>query len=126
MGERNGWDRISLLGMEFHGCHGCLPREREKAQLFRVDAVLLLDLSKAGKSDALVDTVNYAEVFEAVRRIVEGESLHLIEALAERIADELLKKYGLLQSVQVTVHKPEAPIPGAFRDVAVSIERLRQ
>ena len=118
-------DRIELSGMEFFGYHGCLPEEREKGQRFVVDAVLCLDLAEAGRMDELCRSVNYAEVFEYVRTIVEGEAKNLIEALAEEIAAQLLKKYAALTRVEIAVHKPQAPITGCFRDVCVRIERGR-
>ena len=118
-------DRIVLTGMEFHGHHGCLPEEREQGQLFFVDAELFLDLAPAGKSDALQDTVDYAAVFACIRQVAEGTPMQLIEALAERIAETVLREFPKLQRIALTVHKPQAPIPGKFRDVSVTVERAR-
>ena len=118
-------DRIFLRGMRFMACHGVLPPEQEIPQPFEVDVELGLDLRAAGESDDLSDTVNYAEVYEIVRDTVEGESKHLIEALAEEIADDLLRALDSLRWVRVTVHKPTAPIDGIFSDIGVSILRRR-
>ena len=118
-------DYIELTGMEFYGYHGCLEEEREKGQSFFVDLVMRLDLSEAGRTDDLEKTVNYASVFACVREIVEGEPRRLIEAVAESVAEQLLRDFPLLSGLRVTVHKPSAPIAGKFRDVAVSIERAR-
>ncbi len=118
-------DRILLTGMEFYGYHGCLSEERRTGQTFLVDLEMYLDLQPAGDSDALEDTVNYAEVFEEVRRIVEGEPRKLIESVAEAISRRLLENFPKLERVRVTLHKPSAPIEGKFRDAAVSIERGR-
>ena len=118
-------DYIELTGMEFYGYHGCLEEEREKGQSFFVDLVMRLDLSEAGRTDELAKTVNYASVFACVREIVEGEPKQLIEAVAEAVAEQLLRDFPLLSGLRVTVHKPSAPITGKFRDVAVSIERAR-
>ena len=118
-------DRIELSGMEFFGYHGCLAEERQKGQTFIVDAVLCLDLAEAGRTDDLCRSVNYAEVFEDVRTVVEGEAKNLVEALAEEIAAQLLKKYAALKRVEIAVHKPQAPLAGTFRDVCVRIERGR-
>jgi len=119
-------DRIFLRGMRFMACHGVLPHEQEIPQPFEVDVELGLDLRAAGESDDLSDTVNYAEVYEIVRDTVEGESKHLIEALAEEIADDLLRALDSLRWVRVTVHKPTAPIDGIFSDVGVTILRRRK
>ena len=118
-------DKIMLTGMEFIGYHGCLPEERQTGQPFIVDAVMFLSLRKAGEEDELAETVNYAQVFEKVREIVEGEPLQLIEAVAERAAAAILQEFPPVEKVEITVHKPEAPIKGLFRDAAVSIERSR-
>ncbi len=109
--------------MEFYGFHGCLPAEREKGQKFFVDLTLFTDLKKAGKTDNLTDTVNYAEVYTSVKNIVEGTPRNLIEAVAESIAEEVLADFPKVQRVAVTLHKPSAPIGGAFEDVAASIVR---
>ena len=118
-------DRIELSGMEFFGYHGCYAEERRQGQRVVVDAVLCLELAEAGRTDDLCRSVNYAAVFEYVRTIVEGEAKNLIEALAEEIAAQLLKKYAALTRVEIAVHKPQAPLAGTFRDVCVRIERSR-
>jgi dihydroneopterin aldolase len=109
--------------MTFQGCHGVLPAEKVNPQLFKVDVEMYLDLSPAGQRDDLVLTVNYAEVFEQVRNIVEGPSFNLIEALAENIAAALLTQFPL-KGVKVTVYKPQAPVAGQFEYFAVTIERF--
>ena len=118
-------DKIHLRDMAFHGYHGCLDHEQRDGQTFRVDLTLHLDLRPAGQSDALADTVNYAEVFATLRGIVEDERYDLIERVAERIAQEVLTGYPLVQAIDVTVRKPDAPIVGDFREVAVEISRAR-
>ncbi len=116
-------DRIELKGIAFYGYHGCLPEEREKGQRFFVDLTLFTDLKKAGETDNLTDTVNYAAVYEAIKEIVEGTPRNLIEAVAERIAGAVLEGFSPVRRICVTVHKPSAPIGGEFEDVAVSIVR---
>lgn len=118
-------DKIALSGMKFYGYHGCLNEEREQGQDFYVDVTLSLSLHSAGKSDELKNTVNYAAVFEIVKSVVEGQRFHLIEAIAERIADLILGRYQEVRAVEVTVHKPAAPIPGDFQDAAVTIRRAQ-
>ncbi|WP_338748593.1 2-amino-4-hydroxy-6-hydroxymethyldihydropteridine diphosphokinase [Janibacter alittae] len=117
-------DRISLLGVRAHGHHGVLAREKRDGQEFVVDVVLHLDLAPAGATDDLARTINYAEVGADVVARIEGPSLDLIESLAERIAEDALARADV-QTVEVTVHKPQAPVGVAFGDVAVTIERRR-
>ncbi|MBO4915097.1 MAG: dihydroneopterin aldolase [Oscillospiraceae bacterium] len=118
-------DKIELVGMEFFGRHGCSEEERLVGQRFLVDAALYLDLASAGRTDDIGETVDYAQVFDDVRHVVEGKSAALLETVAERIAAMLLEKYARLDRVRITVHKPFAPLPGRFADASVTIRRSR-
>ncbi|MDV6011425.1 dihydroneopterin aldolase [Haloechinothrix sp. LS1_15] len=115
--------RIALRGLRATGYHGYFDWERQRGQEFVVDVVLWADLERAQRSDELVDTIDYGAVAERVAAIVTGAPYRLIEALAGRIADEVLTAGG--QRVEVTVHKPEAPIEVGFDDVSVTVSRER-
>ncbi|SPT53013.1 Probable dihydroneopterin aldolase [Actinomyces bovis] len=118
-------DRICLKGLSARGRHGVLPMEREEAQLFVVDLTMGLGpqgVRAAGTSDQLADSVDYSAVASAVITVIEGPSVNLIETLAARVADVVLS-FPQVRSVEVTVHKPEAPLDVAFDDVAVTITR---
>ena len=119
-------DRIFLRGMRFMACHGVLPHEREVPQPFEVDVEMGLELRAAGESDDLADTVNYAKVYDVVSTVLTVARKYLIEAIAEKIADDLLRDFDSLRWVRVTVHKPTAPIDGIFSDVGVTILRRRK
>ncbi|ADL13287.1 dihydroneopterin aldolase [Acetohalobium arabaticum] len=116
-------DYIRLEGLEFYGYHGALAEEKELGQRFIVDLELEIDLQEAGMTDRLDQTINYAEVYQKVKEIVEGDSYDLIEAVAEKIADSLLRDYSILEGIAVRVKKPEVPIPGVLDWVEVEIER---
>jgi 7,8-dihydroneopterin aldolase/epimerase/oxygenase len=117
-------DRIAITGIEVFGHHGALPHERELGQRFVVDVVLELDLEPAARSDALGDTVDYGELSARVAELVAGEASDLIEAVAGRVADHCLAD-GRVAVVEVTVHKPNAPLPVVAREVSVSLRRTR-
>lgn len=117
-------DRISLLGVRARGFHGVLADEKRDGQDFVIDVVLHVDLAPAGTTDDLALTINYAEVGADVVRRIEGPSLDLIESLAEQVAADALVRPGV-RAVEVTVHKPSAPVGVPFGDVAVTIERTR-
>lgn len=119
-------DRIRLAGLGAVGYHGVYEKERRSGQPFFVDLTMYLDLHPAGMTDDLPATVHYGEVAELVREIIIGTRFQLIEALAERIAADLLRDFPLIQSLEVTVHKPKAPIDVTFSDVAVTIFRERK
>ena len=118
-------DQIRLTGIRAAGRHGVLDFEHERAQTFVVDATLSLDLSVAGRTDDLHDTVDYGAIAKGIVAIIEGEHVDLIEKLADRIATMILG-YSAVARVQVTVHKPNAPIVVPFDDVSVTVERSRE
>jgi dihydroneopterin aldolase len=115
-------DRIELTGLRVRGFHGVFDFERRDGQDFVVDVVLEVSTAAAAASDDVADTVHYGELAEQLAAIIGGEPVNLIETLAERLADSCLSLAGVLAAT-VTVHKPEAPIPVPFADVAVTIRR---
>lgn len=116
-------DRLVLEGMEFFGHHGDLAAERELGSRIYVDVELAVDLSAAGSSDRLEDTLDYVRCFEIVRRVVEHAQHRLLEAVAERVAAALLEQPRAL-SARVRVAK-QPPIAGGISRVAVVVERTR-
>ncbi|GLX00666.1 dihydroneopterin aldolase [Microtetraspora sp. NBRC 16547] len=117
-------DSVRLVGLRARGRHGCLPAERELGQEFVVDVTLFLDTAPAAGGDDLAKTVNYGELAVRLAETVEGEPVNLIETLADRLASVCLA-YDLVDEVEVSVHKPAAPIPLPFDDVVVTIRRGR-
>jgi 7,8-dihydroneopterin aldolase/epimerase/oxygenase len=118
-------DRIILADMAFFGRHGQSETERSDEQEIDVDVEMEVDLAAAGRSDDLIQTVNYSRVFDACREIVEQRSFHLLEAIAETIATRLLTDYERMLAVTVRVRKPGVPIDGRLEYAGVSIERRR-
>jgi dihydroneopterin aldolase len=119
------FDSITLENMAFYGFHGTDPHESKLGGRFFVDAVLLADLSKPGKSDRLEDTVNYEQVYRIIRDHVEGKRFNLLEALAQQIADTLLADFPAVQQVTVRVRKPAVPLKGILDYTQVEIVRGR-
>jgi dihydroneopterin aldolase len=117
-------DRIRIEGMVFEGTHGVHEHEQQVPQPFEVDVELALDLAAAGRADELERTIDYSAVFTDVGRIVATTRFRLIEALAERIAGELLETYGP-DEVLVRIRKPAVDLGGTFRAVGVEIVRRR-
>lgn len=115
-------DQISVTGIGAVGYHGVFENERRVGQPFFVDVTLFSDCAAAGASDDLNDTINYGAVAETVKEAIVGEPVNLIEALAERIVRLIFERFGV-QAVEITVHKPKAPIEVTFADVALTIYR---
>jgi len=117
-------DRIELRGLRVRGHHGVFEHERRDGQDFVVDITVWLDLAPAAASDDLADTLHYGELAQRAAEIVGGEPCDLIETVAGRIAADVLTDVRV-QSVEVVLHKPRAPIPLEFADVAVVVRRSR-
>lgn len=119
-------DKMTLHRMEYYGYHGVFEEERKLGQRFYIDLELELDLQGAGQNDDLNQTVNYAEVHELVKNIVEIKSFKLIEALAEYIASSVLDTYTVINAVTVKVTKPHPPFDIHFQGVTVELRRTRK
>jgi dihydroneopterin aldolase len=124
-GDGCALDRISLTGLAVRGNHGVLPAERRDGQEFLVDVVLHLDTRPAAAADDLALTVHYGELAQALADVVRGEPVDLLETLAGRLARVALADERVA-AADVTVHKPSAPIPERFADVAVTVRRTRR
>ncbi len=119
-------DQILLEGMSFYGYHGVNPEERTQGQRFVVDMRVELDLSKPGRSDRLDDTVNYTDLYNTVKAVVEGEAYNLLEAVAEAIARQVMVSFPVL-AVWARVTKPSPPIKNAvLQGVSVEVYRERK
>lgn len=116
-------DQIHVTGIKAFGYHGVLPHEAVEGQEFIVDLAVSLDLSAASRSDNLDETVNYADLALIVYDNIVGERVQLIERLAGRIADQIKSSYPQIDSISVTVHKPDAPVTLDFDDISVTITR---
>ena len=117
-------DRITLRGLTVRGHHGVFDFERRDGQDFVVDVELELDTRPAAASDDLHDTIHYGELAEGLAAVVSGEPVNLLETLAERLVTVCLAD-ARVSAATVTVHKPHAPIPLTFADVAVTVRRAR-
>lgn len=126
MSERvNLVDKIYVNQMEFYGYHGVFPEENRLGQRFVVDLEIELDLSRAGWSDNLEDSINYGELYSICKDIVEGKTFKLVESIAEHIASEVLTKFDAIHFCTIKVYKPDPPIPGHYKSVAVEMRRGR-
>ncbi len=118
-------DRIRLSSILLYGCHGVTEAEREVGRPFEVDVELTTDLAAAADTDDLAATVDYARVYEIVRRVHEAGPYRLLEALAGRIAKEIADELGAAE-VTVRVRKPSPPVGGVVGAAEVEITRRSQ
>ncbi|SLF33359.1 Dihydroneopterin aldolase (FolB) [Mycobacteroides abscessus subsp. abscessus] len=118
-------DRIELRGLKVFGYHGVFEHERRDGQEFSVDITVWLDLDTAAATDQLVDTLDYGDLAQRAAAIVSGPPRNLIESVASAIAEDVMTD-SRVHAVEAVVHKPNAPIPLTFGDVAVVARRSRR
>ncbi len=119
-------DKIIVKGLKLFCYHGVNPEEKEDGQNFVFDIEASVDLVKPCATDNVDDTVSYAKIIKTVRRVAQSEKNDLLECVAQRVADELFLEFDKIQSLIITLKKPEAPIKADFQYVAVTIERSRK
>lgn len=117
-------DRLSLRGIRAVGHHGVLESERRDGQEFVVDVDLGLDTRSAAAAGGLSATVDYGALAQRLHDAIASDPVDLIETLAQRLVDVCLRAEPV-HWVEVTVHKPQAPIQVAFDDVSLTIHRSR-
>lgn len=118
-------DRIELRGLTVRGRHGVFDHERANGQDFVVDITVWIDLLDAAASDELADTYDYAALAQLAADVVAGPARNLLETVGAQIADQVMGDERV-HAVEVAVHKPQAPIPQQFADVAVVVRRSRR
>ncbi len=119
-------DTVFVKELLIHAHHGVMEHESKVGQRFILDLALTLDLAPAARSDKLADTVSYAAIVECASAAFTARTCKLVEAAAGAVADAILTAFPRVMSVQVTVHKPHAPISAIFADVGVTLTRSRR
>jgi 7,8-dihydroneopterin aldolase/epimerase/oxygenase len=118
-------DRIFIKGLSLHAYHGVMAHEAKVGQSFSIDLELSIDLSAAARSDKVMDTVSYDKVVECASKAFSAQRFRLIEAAAGKVADVVLATFPRVNAIEVTIHKPHAPIAATFNDVGVTLVRKR-
>jgi 7,8-dihydroneopterin aldolase/epimerase/oxygenase len=119
-------DKIFIRGLTLHAFHGVLKEEHVLGQRFVLHLTAWLDLSKAGKTDRLNDTVSYAELVNLMTKTFTHDRFDLIEKAAEKTAQIILEAFHSISKLELTIEKPSAPIAAVFDTVGISITRERK
>ena len=116
-------DEITIKNLEVFCNHGVYKEENVLGQKFLVDAVLFLSTRKAGRSDALGDSVSYGDVCRLITAEMKKQNDQLLERVAERLAAKILHTFSMVKRVKITVKKPWAPVMMHLDHASVTIER---
>ena len=117
-------DRILIEALEVECIVGVRPLERRRKQVVRLDLALSLDLSGAGKTGRITDTVDYARIADEVSGLLRFREYQLIEVATEELAAMLFGVHPMLQALQIRLEKPEA-LRGRARSASVEVQRSR-
>lgn len=118
-------DEIRIENLKIFANHGVLQSEKKEGQFFYINAVIEIPLGKAGRTDALNDTVSYAELCEVMVKEMQAKSYDLIEAAAMHLIVHILSEYKMIKRITLELRKPDAPIDASFDSVSVRISRAR-
>ncbi|MFH1686471.1 MAG: dihydroneopterin aldolase [bacterium] len=115
-------DVIRLNNMSFYGYHGVSAAERETGRQFEVDCELEVDLADAARSDRLADTIDYSQVYDVVRDVVQGKAYSLVESLAADMAKSILERFAVYR-VTLRIRKLHPPLNGPIKSIEVELSR---
>ena len=115
-------DIIRLIGLSFYGYHGVTAAEKETGRLFEVDCEVEIDLADAGQTDSLTDTIDYEQIYNVIKDIVEGKAFSLLEGLAKEITGRILEQFPVYRVI-LKVRKMNPPIAGHIKFIEVEITR---
>ena len=118
-------DEIIIENLKLKGKHGCFAEERNEFRDFEVSMRLFLDVRKASKTDALDDTIDYPQAMAIAEGVLAGESVRLIEKLADMIAERLFVRFEILQEVEIEVAKLGVDVGFGFGKISTKIHRKR-
>jgi dihydroneopterin aldolase len=116
---------IRIRNAAFYGYHGVRSEEQSVGGKYEADVDIYTDFSEAAKSDDLRKTVDYHKVYSFMYKLALEQKYYLIEALAMKIADELLKEFKLVNKVAVRVRKHNPPVGGVVDSVEAEIVKER-
>ena len=117
--------KISLEGMEFFAYHGYYDEEQKIGNKYAVDVEVETDLSRAGKKDALAETVNYEELYKLIAKVM-GKPARLLEAISYQVIEDIFAAFTAANVVEVSISKFNPPIGGVCHRARVSIKKSRQ
>lgn len=112
---------IRMKNCAFFARHGVLDEEEALGQRFYVDAALTVDPGRALEDDSIESTVDYGIAFQVIEKIITGQRRFLIEALALEVGKALTKRFPQIKRAEITVRKPNAPVPGVLDHVEVTV-----
>jgi dihydroneopterin aldolase len=116
---------ISIEGMEFHAYHGHFAEEQIIGNTFVVDVHFETETGAAERSDELQDTINYADVYQTIKTEMDTSS-KLLEHIARRIRDAILKRYPVIDIIEVKISKINPPMGGRINSVSVTLDNLQE
>ena len=117
-------DAIIIEGLKVETVVGCFDWERQIIQPLMLDLMINTDLEQASNSDALADTLNYAEICEVSAKVIQDAQPELIEHAAKLVLNTLFTTFDAIESIMITIRKPA--IIAQANSVGIRLERHRK
>lgn len=117
---------IRIKKATFYGYHGVRSEEQSVGGKFEADVDIYTDFSEAAKNDSLSETIDYHKVYSFMYHLALEQKYYLIEALAVKIANELLVRFTKINKVAVRVRKNNPPLGGVADCVEVEVVKERK
>ncbi|MCP4583022.1 MAG: dihydroneopterin aldolase [candidate division Zixibacteria bacterium] len=124
MTDRDKTATVRLNRMSFFAYHGVSEAEKEIGGRYEVDCEYDIDTAKAARTDSLEDTTDYTEIYAMIENIITNNKFNLMEALANKLADSLIKSFNI-ERLKLKVRKMKPPIKGNTEYFEVEIERVK-
>ncbi len=115
-------EKIIISEIKVFAYHGCLKEEKKIGTNYIADIVLEADLKEAAKKDDIQKTIDYTDVIKVVSQTIKKPQF-LIETVANKIADNLLKKFNSIQKIEVSLKKTAPPVKGEVKSVGVIVSK---
>lgn len=119
---KNMTSKILLEDIKIHACHGVLPEENIIGTYYLVNLELHADLWKASESDALKDTISYADINETIHREMKIPS-KLLEHVSGRIIDAIHHQFPQISFIKIKITKTSPPMKGEMKGASVEFEK---
>ena len=115
---------IRLEGLRFFAFHGVLPQETKVGAMYTVNLRLKTDYSAAAQTDELTDTINYAEVYQAVKNEMQVPS-KLLEHVSHRIAQRIMNTFSTVEKIEIALYKENPPMEAECKNIGVEATYTR-
>lgn len=118
--------KIIIKDLKIFAYHGVKDEEKQNGQEFFIDCTLIINKPKIKFKDNINETISYSEASRFIKKVMTDQKFNLIETAAEKVTRNLFKEFSMIEEIEITLKKPNAPIKDIeFDYMAVNINSRR-